>query len=73
MTIRSAQDIHKDIKDQNWDECFISYDLCLISETDVNAYIAQDLTDELSLMLESGQGDTERFKELVQIRDSYLG
>ena len=72
MTTRTAQQIHDDIKSQNWEECFISVELCLLSETDVNDYIAHDLTDELSLMLESGQGDTDRFKELVQIRDSYL-
>ena len=72
MTNRTAQQIHDDIKSQNWEECFVSYDLCLISETDVNDYITQDLTDELSNMLESGQGDTDRFRELVQIRDSYL-
>ena len=72
MTNRTAQQIHDDIKSQNWEECFVSYDLCLISETDVNDYITQDLTDELSNMLESGQGDTDRFRELVQIRDAYL-
>ena len=73
MTNRTAQQIHQDISTQNWDECQLSLDACLMSESDVYSYIAHDLTDELSLMLESGQGDTDRFKELVQIRDSYLG
>ena len=72
MTNRTAQQIHQDIYSQNWDEYGMSVDVCLMSESTVSDYIAQDLTDELSNMLESGQGDTDRFRELVQIRDSYL-
>ena len=72
MTNRTAQQIHEDIYSQNWDEYGMSVDVCLMSESTVSDYIAQDLTDELSNMLESGQGDTDRFRELVQIRDAYL-
>ena len=72
MTNRTAQQIHDDIYSQNWDEYGMSVDVCLMSESTVSDYIAQDLTDELSNMLESGQGDTDRFRELVQIRDAYL-
>lgn len=31
-----------------------------------------DVDDEIVLMIESGDTDNPRFKELVQIRDSYL-